>query len=49
MLMQEKNLNKNNPGELIEISQLYFEMNKFEKGKCYAIFARKAMQKNKKN
>jgi hypothetical protein len=39
------NLNKNNPGELIEISQLYFEMNKFEKGKYYATLARKAMQK----
>ncbi|MBK8154170.1 MAG: zinc-ribbon domain containing protein [Saprospiraceae bacterium] len=42
-----KNLNKNNPGELIEISQLYFEMNKFEKGKYYATF-RKAMQKKRK-
>ncbi|MBK9379578.1 MAG: hypothetical protein IPM86_15770 [Saprospiraceae bacterium] len=43
-----KNLNKNNPGELIEISQLYFEMNKFEKGKYYATLARKAMQKKRK-
>jgi hypothetical protein len=44
-----KKLNLNNPKELIEVSQLYFEMNKVEKGKYYASLARKAMHLSIKN